>query len=65
MNTYAHAVVRGENARKEYQLLKDTFREVLIQKHMKQKIGWRMLNDHDQHRAVIHLQSGTAFVVCV
>ncbi|KAF8413971.1 hypothetical protein HHK36_001968 [Tetracentron sinense] len=53
---YAHAVVRGENARKEYQNLIERWKAVeIIQKHMKQWIAQRTLND--QQRAVILLQS--------
>ncbi|KAJ4976160.1 hypothetical protein NE237_001266 [Protea cynaroides] len=55
--TTLQSFVRGENARKQYQLLtKKQVAVVLIQKHMKEQFAQRTLNY--QQNAVICLQSG-------
>ncbi|XP_042504196.1 myosin-2-like isoform X2 [Macadamia integrifolia] len=54
--TTLQSFIRGENARKQYQLLtKKQIAVVLIQKHMKQKLARRTL--HDRQNAVICLQT--------
>lgn len=57
MKSYATAVVRGENARREYQSLSIRKRAILvIQKHMRKRIEWKTLRNRE--RAVTCLQSG-------